>query len=113
MRKLTIALLLAGAALVAPLTCVTLSAARAVVPWAVPWSQRDLDCSGSITIAEWYSAGLDYGLRPALDGPAGCSEVFSLKDGLPVAVWCAASPSCRPAPAPGALRSAGQQSSPR
>jgi hypothetical protein len=61
----------------------------------VPWSRRDLDCSGHLSIAEWYAAGLDHGWRPATGGPPGCWEVFRYKDGLEVTVWCPASPECR------------------
>jgi hypothetical protein len=114
MRKLKLALLVTGAVLVsAPLAWATFHAARGVDPWAVPWERRDLDCNGSVSIAEWYAAGLDYGWRPALNGPTGCWEVFSLKDGLPVTVWCAESTRCRPAVFPNALRSAGHERPPR
>lgn len=90
------ALLVAAAVVIGtPLACVTVVAARGVKPWSVPWSKRDLDCNGSVSIVEWYTAGLDYGWRTAFDGPPGCWEVFSLKDGLPVTVWCPASPPCR------------------
>jgi hypothetical protein len=61
----------------------------------VPWSRRDLDCSGRVSIAEWYAAGLDYGWRQATRETPGCWEVFEYKDGRSVTVWCAASPECR------------------
>jgi hypothetical protein len=79
---------------VAPIACVTLIAAPGGA-LSVPSSKRDLDCDGSISMSEWYAAGLEDGWRPATYGPAGCWEVFRLKDGMPVTVWCPASPACR------------------
>lgn len=88
-------LLVAGAALlVAPVAWATYRAAVGVPGVAVPWSARDLDCSGKVSLWEWYGAGLDYGWRPAISGGPGCMEVFALKDGTPVAVWCPSSPLC-------------------
>lgn len=49
----------------------------------VPGGARDLDCDGSVTLAEWYRGGLDQGWRPAGPGTGGCMEVFRFKDGLP------------------------------
>lgn len=60
----------------------------------VPFTARDLDCSGFVTPGEWYSAGLDYGWRDA-DDPNGCWEVFQLKDGYPHLVRCSSVPRCR------------------
>jgi len=61
----------------------------------VPAGARDLDCDGSVSVSEWYSAGLDHGWRHASDETTGCMEVFSLKDGLPVVCVCEQSPPCR------------------
>src|SRR5437763_15700577 len=61
----------------------------------VPSGARDLDCDGSVSVSEWYSAGLDHGWRPASDGTTGCMEVFSRKDGLPGGCVCEQSPRCR------------------
>ena len=63
----------------------------------VPSGARDLDCDGSVSVSEWYSAGLDHGWRPASDGTKHCMEVFSLKDGLPVVCMCERAPRCRTA----------------
>lgn len=61
----------------------------------VPWAARDLDCSGMVSVGEWYSGGFDYGWRRAMDGPPECVEVFALKDGLAVAQRCPEAPRCR------------------
>jgi len=61
----------------------------------IPNDARDLDCDGSISAFEWYTAGLNYGWRGASDGTLGCMEVFSLKDGLPAVGVCQQSPRCR------------------
>ena len=60
----------------------------------VPWSARDLDCDGSVSMGEWFWGGLDFGWRPATGGPPGCMEVYSLKDGLPVVLRCPPEPVC-------------------
>jgi len=61
----------------------------------VPFWGRDLDCSGWVSVTEWYAGGIDFGWRPAIRGPPGCMEVFRLKDGLPEVSWCDQAPRCR------------------
>ena len=91
-RWLRVALLsLAGAGVAGLFGVPTLLAALGDVPR----EARDLDCSGLVTVGEWYAAGLDYGWRHATVGPTDCSEVFSLKDGLPVVLRCPEEPHCR------------------
>jgi hypothetical protein len=90
--KFLAALALLPAILALAYLAVTVKAAAA---GQVPGSARDLDCDGSVSAFEWYSAGLDYGWRAARDGSPGCMELFSLKDGLPAVCVCSQPPSCR------------------
>jgi len=59
----------------------------------IPSEWRDLDCDGHVSPLEWLKGGIDYGMRPSK--VSGCSELFALKDGLPVVVRCPTAPQCR------------------
>ena len=90
-RARLVLLALAGVSVATLLGLPTLLAAVGGVPWAA----RDFDCSGVVSVGEWYSGGLDYGWRHAIGGPPECMEVFSLKDGLAVVQRCPGEPRCR------------------
>ena len=53
------------------------------------WAEMDLDHDGSTTLTEvWFVS--DHGVRPVTVAGRQCSEIFLLKDGLPIKTICPA-----------------------
>jgi len=86
MRRLRLAV--TAALLSLPVAYASLIAAGA---WrsGLTWREMDLDHDGSTTLTEvWFVS--DFGVRPVTIAGRQCSEIFLLKDGLPVKTICPA-----------------------
>lgn len=78
---------LAVVVIVAVLSCAYVTLVKIAAGYS--WSDMDWNEDGSTTLSELLGAG-DIGSRPVVRDGHPCTEFFSLKDGSPVKVRCAA-----------------------